>query len=130
MEATIASLTRENEELRTQLAGPSASGPNENNSGLARTLKELIVSEKRARIPKLHDYDGERAKLLTFCREAEAYIVDQGPEVYKDTEKAINIIAGYLTGNAAQWYTIAYHTRLENKKKWADRGKFWKEIKA
>lgn len=127
MEATITTLTQENQELRAQLSAPSASG---DEKGLAQTLKELIVSEKRARIPKPHNFNGERAKLPTFCQEAEAYIVDQGESVYGDTEKAINIIAGYLTGNAATWYMIAYHTHLENENKWESRGDFWKEIRA
>lgn len=127
MEATISALTQENQELKAQLQGPSASGPNDS---LAQTLKELFVSKKRARIPKPHDYDGEKQKLPTFCREAEAYIIDQKLDSDNDTEKAINVIAGYLTGNAATWYTIAYHTRLENENKWETRGDFWKEIKA
>ena len=60
----------------------------------------------------------------------ETYINDQGEGVTNDTKKSINIIAGYLTGNAATWYTIAYHTRLENENKWESREEFWQEMKA
>ena len=127
MEATITALTEENKELRAQLAEPSTSG---SNNGLAQSLKELFVSEKRVKIPKPHDYDGDKQKLPTFCREAETYIIDQGLDTRADTEKAINVIAGYLTGNAATWYTIAYHTCLTNKSKWETHEDFWKEMKA
>lgn len=115
MEATITALTEENKVLRAQLEEPPASG---SSNSLAQTIKELLVSEKKAKIPKPHDYNGDRQKLPTFCQEAETYIQDQGLDSWANTEKAINIIARYLTGNAATWYTIAYHTHLVNENKW------------
>ena len=126
MEATIKTLSKENRELREQLLA----APAKPTRGLAQTIKELMISKKKARIPKPHNYDGERSKLPTFCQEAETYIVDQGLDHDSDTEKVINIIAGYLTGNAATWYTIAYHTPSEIENKWESREEFWKEIKA
>ena len=110
LEAEVVTLRQQNEELRAQqLAGPSASGPAETES-LAATITRLLTSEKKAKVPKPHDYDGDRQKLPMFCREAETYIIDQGLDSDGNTEKAINIIARYMTGNTANWYTIAYAT--------------------
>ena len=130
MESEMIALREENEELRSQLAGPSASGPASNNESLAATITRLLVSEKKAKVPKPHDYDGDRQKLPTFCREAETYIIDQGLDNAADTERAINIIAGYMTGTAATWYTTAYMTRALNEKHWKDREEFWSDVKA
>lgn len=117
MEAEMIALRQQNEELRAQIAsGPSASGPQ--TDSLAAAITQLFTSEKKAKVPKPHDYDGDRQKLLTFCREAETYIIDQGLDGDRNTEKAINIIAGYMTGSAATWYTIAYATRAQNEKMW------------
>lgn len=96
---------------------------------LVQALKELFVS-KKAKVPKPHDYDGDQLKLATFFQEAETYIVDQGLDSEEETEKAINVITGYLMGNATLWYTTAYMTRLQNKNLWSNRGKFWEEMKA
>ena len=130
MEKTISDLREENQQLRSQItARPSASGPT-TTEGLVETINRLFTSEKKAKVPKPHDYDGDRQKLLTFCREAETYIIDQGLDNDSDTEKAINIIAGYMTGNAANWYTITYATRAQNERKWESREEFWTEVKA
>ena len=111
MKEEIVTLRRENEELRAQhIAGSSASGPAPNNDSLATTIAQLFTSEKKAKVPKPHDYDGDRQKLPNFCREAEIYIIDQGLDNAADTEKAINVITGYMTGAAATWYTTAYMT--------------------
>ena len=129
MEAEMIALRQQNEELRAQIAaGPSTSGPAPTES-LAETINRLFVSEKRAKVPKPHDYNGDRQKLPTFCREAETYIIDQGLDNAADTEKAINIIAGYMTGNAANWYTIAYATRVQGEKMWTSREEFWTDMK-
>ena len=129
MESTITALTEENKQLRDQIAaGPSASGPSTTES-LVKTINRLFVSEKKAKVPKPHDYDGDQQKLPTFCREAETYIIDQGLDSERDTEKAINIIAGYMTGNAASWYTIVYATRAQNEKMWASREEFWTDMR-
>ena len=128
MSEEIKTLREENGELRAQLAAPSASGAA--NEGLAATITRLLSSEKRAKVPKPHDYDGDRQKLPTFAREAETYIADQGLDRVADTEKAINIIAGYLTGTAATWYTTAYLARAENENFWASREEFWRDLKA
>lgn len=96
---------------------------------LAQVLKELFIS-KKAKVPKPHNYNRDRLKLAMFCREAKAYIIDQGLDGEEETEKAINVIAGYLTGNTALWYTTAYMMRLQNENLWSDRGKFWEEMKA
>ena len=129
LEAELASVKEENQELRTQLnAGPSASGPA--NKGLAATITRLLTSEKKAKVPKPHDYDGDRQKLPTFAREAETYIVDQGLDRAADTERAINVIAGYLTGTAAAWYTTAYLAKAQNESFWESREDFWRDLKA
>ena len=129
MNAELTALRQENEELRSQIAAPSASGAPQTES-LAATITRLLTSEKKAKVPKPHDYDGDRQKLPTFCREAETYIIDQGLDRDSDTEKAINIIAGYMTGAAATWYTTAYMTRALNGKNWKDREEFWSDVKA
>ena len=129
LEEEVVTLRQQNEELRAQqLAGPSASGLG--NESLATTITRLLETEKKAKVPKPHDYDGDRQKLPTFCREAETYIIDQRLDGDRDTEKAINIIAGYMTGNAASWYTIAYATRSQNEKMWESREEFWTDMKA
>ena len=129
LESELVTVREENQELRSQLAGSSASGPEQTNS-LAATITQLLnKSEKKARVPKPHDYDGDRQKLPTFCREAETYIVDQGLDRAADTEKAINIIAGYMTGTAAAWYTTAYLTKVQNESFWESREDFWKDLK-
>ena len=130
LETELTAVKEENEELRSQLnAGPSASGPAQNES-LAATITWLLTSEKKAKVPKPHDYDGDRQKLPTFAREAETYIVDQGLDRMADTEKAINIIAGYLTGAAATWYTTAYLGKAQNETFWESREEFWRDLKA
>ena len=129
LETELAAVKEENQELRSQLnAGPSASGPATDNS-LAATITKLL-SEKKARVPKPHDYDGDRQKLPTFAREAETYIIDQGLDRAADTEKAINIIAGYLTGTAATWYTTAYLGKAQSETFWESREDFWQDLKA
>ena len=130
MEAEMTTLRKENEELRSQIAEPSASGSAPTNESLAATITRLLVSEKKAKVPKPHDYDGDRQKLPTFCREAETYIIDQGLDKLANTEKAINVITGYMTGTAATWYTTAYMTRALNEKHWKDREEFWADMKA
>lgn len=98
------------DELHVQLvSGPSAPAQ-ENPYTLTRMLKEVFASEKKAKVPKPHNYDGDRSKLPTFCQEVEAYIINQKPMDNNKTEKVINVITGYLTGNVATWYTIAYAT--------------------
>lgn len=67
MKEEIATLRQENDELRGQLSGLPASGPETNNESLAATITWLLTSEKKARVPKPHDYDGDRQKLPTFC---------------------------------------------------------------
>ena len=126
LQTELAAVKEENEELRAQITGPSTSGPK--NDKLAATITQLL-SEKRAKVPKPHDYDGDRQKLPTFCREAETYIIDQGLDGESDTEKAVNIIAGYMTGAAATWYTTAYMTRALNEKMWKNREEFWTDVK-
>lgn len=96
---------------------------------LVQALKELFIS-KKAKVPKPHDYNGDWLKLATFCQKAKTYIVDQGLDSEEETEKVINVIAGYLMGNAALWYATAYMMRLQNENLWSDRGKFWEEMKA
>ena len=129
LETELAAVKEENQELRSQLqGGPSASGPTENS--LAATITQLLASERRAKVPKPHDYDGDRQKLPTFTREAETYIADQGLDRAVDTEKAINVIAGYLTGTAATWYTTAYLAKAQNESFWESREDFWKDLKA
>ena len=97
LESELIAVREENQELRSQLAGSPASDPAAT-EGLAATITRLLsLSEKKARVPKPHDYDGDRQKLPTFAREAETYIADQGLDGMANTEKAINIIAGYLT---------------------------------
>ena len=129
MQTELIALREENEELRTQItAGPSASGPA--NNDLAATISRLLTSEKKAKVPKPHDYDGDRQKLPTFCREAETYIIDQGLDNAADTSRAINVIAGYMTGAAATWYTTAYMTRALNERNWENREEFWADVKA
>ena len=59
MEAELIALRQENEELRSQIAGPSASGPAPTNDSLVATITRLLVSEKKAKVPKPHDYDGD-----------------------------------------------------------------------
>ena len=131
MQAEVIALRRENEELRSQIAAPPASGAaQENNHGLAATITQLLASEKKVKVPKPHDYDGDRQKLPTFCREAETYIIDQGLDTTAETERAINVIAGYFTGAAATWYTTAYMTRALNENRWENREEFWKDVKA
>ena len=130
MKKEVDALRRENEELRAQLtAGPPASGP-ATTEGWAETLNRLLSSEKKAKVPKPHDYDGDRQKLPTFCREAEVYIIDQRLDNAADTEKAINVIAGYMTGAAATWYTTTYMARALNENRWKDREEFWADVKA
>ena len=57
MEAELTNLRQENEELRSQIAGPPASGPATDNDSLAATITRLLTSEKKAKVPKPHDYD-------------------------------------------------------------------------
>lgn len=129
MQNTITQLQDENAQLQAQMmAGSPASDPATTDS-LAATLNRLYGTEKKAKIPKPHDYDGDRQKLPTFCREAESYIIDQGLSRDDDVEKAINIIAGYMTGNAATWYTIAYATKARDQKIWTSREDFWTDMK-
>ena len=129
METEMIALRQQNEELRAQIStGSSASGPATTDS-LAATITRLVTTEKKAKVPKPHDYDGDRQKLPTFCREAGTCIIDQGLDNDGDTERAINIIAGYMTGNTANWYTIAYATRAQNKKMWKNREEFWMDMK-
>ena len=129
LETELAAVREENQELRSQLAGSSTSGPAPTDS-LAATITQLLnKSEKKARVPKPHDYDGDRQKLPTFYREAETYIMDQGLDHAAETEKAINIIAGYMTGTAAAWYTTAYLTKVQNENFWESREDFWKDLK-
>ena len=123
LETELAAVREENQELRSQLAGSPASGPAPTES-LAATITQLLnKSEKKARVPKPHDYDGDRQKLPT-------YIMDQGLDREADTEKAINIIAGYMTGTAAAWYTTAYLTKVQNENFWGSREDFWRDVKA
>ena len=130
LESELTAIKEENQELRAQLAAePSASGSATTES-LAATITRLLTSEKKAKVPKPHDYDGDRQKLPTFAREAETYIADQGLDRIIDTEKAINIIAGYLTGTAATWYTTAYLAKTQNETFWESREEFWKDLKA
>ena len=131
LESELIAVREENQELRSQLAGSPASGPAQTDKSLAATITQLLNrSEKRAKVPKPHDYDGDRQKLPTFAREAETYIADQGLDSVVDTEKAINIIAGYLTGTAATWYTTAYLAKAQNESFWESREDFWKDLRA
>ena len=129
LETELTAVKQENQELRSQITeGPTTLGSTAN-EGLAATITRLLTSEKKAKVPKPHDYDGDRQKLPTFAREAETYIVDQGLDKMADTERAINVIAGYLTGTAATWYTTAYLNKAQNETFWESREDFWKDLK-
>ena len=85
------------DKLKEQLAatgqGPSTTTGNES---FMATLKAFFEqNESKVRIPKLHDWEGDRKGFKTFQRECETWLKDRKVQ---DEQKAVVLIAGYMKG--------------------------------
>ena len=80
----------------------------EEGSSLMMTLKAFFdQKESKVRVPEPHDWEGDWQGLSTFKRECETWIADRKITRYEDVPKAITMIAGWMKGPAAQWYTMS-----------------------
>ena len=89
-----------------------------NPTSLLSTLKALFEHKEKVQIPAPHDWDSNIRSLDMFIREAEMYLEDCSLTKPRNTEKAINVIARYMTGTTVQWYTTAAKVKAQNNKFW------------
>ena len=84
--------------------------------------------ESKVCVPEPHDWEGDRKGLETFKRECKTWIADRKLTRYKDVLKAITMIAGWMKGTAAQWYTINQKSRELASNPWPNREEFWAKL--
>ena len=100
-------------------------GEEEEQMSLMTTLKAFFEQkESKVRIPEPHDWEGDRKGLETFKRECETWIADRKITRYQDVPKAITMIAGWMKGTVAQWYTINHKSREIVGNQWVTREEF------
>ena len=98
-------------------------------SSLMMMLKAFFEQkESKVQVPEPHDWEGDRKGLDTFKRECETWIANRKITRYKDVPKVITMIAGWMKGSAAQWYTINQNSRELAQNPWNMCEEFWKEL--
>ena len=108
---------------------PTTEGEEEEGTSLMTTLKAFFEQkESKVRVPEPHDWEGDRKGLETFKRECETWIADRKITRYQDVPKAITMIAGWMKGTAAQWYTINHKSREIAGNQWVTREEFWDDL--
>ena len=101
----------------------------EERTSLMMTLKAFFEQkESKVRVPEPHDWEGDRKGLKTFKRECETWIADRRITRYQDVPKAITMIAGWMKGTTAQWYTINHKSREIAGNQWVTREEFWDDL--
>ena len=100
---------------------------------MAAILKAFLTKEKKIRLPKPHDWDGDRKGLDTFFRECEAWLKDRN--MTDDTDdlerrKQIMIIVGHMKDTPSQWVTTQMKIHgVHVEEIWPTRATFWKELR-
>ena len=113
-------------ELQEQLVGTAGPSTTTGSESFIATLKAFFEQkESKVRVPEPHDWEGDRKGLETFKRECKTWLRDQK---VKDEQKAIILVAGYMKGAAAQWFTINAKARELAENPWILKRQFWREV--
>ena len=114
------------EELQTQIT--NALGPSMimgNKSFMAMLKAFFEQKESKVHVPEPHNWEGDWEWFNTFQWECETWLTDQK---VTNQGKAVTLIAGYMKGLAAQWYTINQKARELAEEPWVSTMDFWKEV--
>ena len=134
LKAEVIRLREENEQKREEIEDlkkqiNEGQPMTEGQSSLMMTLKAFFEQkESKVRAPEPHDWEGDQKGLSTFKRECETWIADRKITRYEDVPKAITMIAGWMKGSAAQWYTVNQNSRALTQNPWNTREEFWGDV--
>ena len=133
LENKIITLKRTNNEKDKQIqelhAQINPDTETKNPTSLLGTLKALFEHKEKVWILAPHDWDSNKRSLDTFIREAKIYLENHSLTKPGNTEKVVNVIAGYMTGTTVQWYTTTAKVKAQNNEFWYEWELFWRDVK-
>ena len=135
LENEVIQLWSKNEEKTCQIK--QLQNPNPNNTSNLTTPNSFMTmlkaffeqKENKVQVPKPHNWDSNKRALNTFIWESKTWLEDWKLTLPSNTAKAITMIAGYMKGPVAQWYTTATWIKEQEDSTWYTLELFWKGIK-